>query len=101
MAFVDDDRDEDHLFNNLNPDQKLDLAQRYVDELRTHSRSMAAAGRLDMIGMLDEVANDLEANASQLSAAMIGMEVLARAASLLESIDAMEIDEDELGSTLQ
>ena len=43
----------------------------------------------------DDIANDWEANASELSATMIGVDILVRAAALLEMVRVLASGRDE------
>jgi hypothetical protein len=75
------------LFENLTPDRRMELVRRYSERLRWLSRSMAAAGRPDMIPMLESVAADLDAMASEIAAATAGFDVLAKAAGLIHAAE--------------
>lgn len=75
------------LFENLMPDQRMDLVLRFSKRLRSLSRSMEAARRPDMVSMLVSVADNLDANADEIAAATVGIEVLARAAGLIQAAE--------------
>lgn len=94
-ALMDSDNKGRKLFENLNPVQRLKLIDRHVDQLRAASKTMAADGRLDMVEALDDIANDFEANASELAATMIGVDVLVRAAGLMEMVRVLTSGRDE------
>lgn len=74
-------------FENLMPDQRMNLVLRFSRRLRSLSRSMEAAGRPDMVPILVGVADNLDANADEIAAATVGIEVLARAAGLIQTAE--------------
>ncbi|MEF0938933.1 hypothetical protein [Rhizobium sp. BR 362] len=83
------------IFEGLNEAQRLKIIDRYIVQLRSASIAMAADGRLDIVEMLDDVANDLEANASEIASTMFGIELLMQAAGFLEMARVLSSGSDE------
>ncbi|AYG70049.1 MULTISPECIES: hypothetical protein [unclassified Rhizobium] len=83
------------IFEGLSEARRLNLIDRFIAQLRSASKSMAADGRLDIVEMLDDVASDLMANAREIASTMIGIEILAQAIGLLEMTKVLASDRDE------
>ncbi|WFU06307.1 hypothetical protein QA648_24695 (plasmid) [Rhizobium sp. CB3171] len=83
------------IFEGLNEAQRLKIIDRYIVQLRSASITMAADGRVDIVEMLDDVANDLEANASEIASTMFGIELLMQAAGFLEVANVLSSGNDQ------
>lgn len=83
------------IFEGLSETQRLNLIDRFVVQLRSASKRMAADGRLDIVEMLDDAAGDLVSNAREIASTMIGIEILAHAIGLLEMVKVLASDRDE------
>ncbi|NTG00852.1 hypothetical protein G6L30_12050 [Agrobacterium rhizogenes] len=94
-ASMDSDSKGIKVFEGLNEAQRLNLIDRFIVQLRSASKTMAANGRLDFVEMLDEVVNDLTANAHEIASTMIGIEILVHAAGLLEMAKVLASGSDE------
>ncbi|NTH71198.1 hypothetical protein G6L09_11595 [Agrobacterium rhizogenes] len=94
-ASMDSDSKGVKIFEGLNEVRRLKLIDRFIVQLRSASKTMAANGRLDFVEMLDEVVNDLTANAHEIASTMIGIEILVHAAGLLEMAKVLASGSDE------
>lgn len=76
-------------FANIPTDQKLTLISRYSEALRKLARSAEAVGRADMLPMLNQVADGLDGMASAIAGTEAGVEIMRRAAGLIEATEEM------------
>jgi hypothetical protein len=84
--------DERREYGDLNSNGRLALARQYSKRLRLLARTIATTGRSDMISLLQNVAFNLHTMAEEIAAGSTGIQVLARAARLIDAAEECVAD---------